>query len=356
METQPIAYARIIEQNGFARSNCGLLNGNMGLALFYYTLAKKTGDNNFEKIADCLIDNVITGTKNLSISNFENGLAGIGWGIEYFIQKRYVKGNANEILEDIDTRIFKILTEYNQTSFEFTTGLTGYLYYLIYRLKNDRSNSSTSLINKELLVFSINKIDEIASLEFLHIVKDISFDLFWKFPLILLVFGEAYNLKIYNVKINNIIKQWTEYFEVFLPSLHINRFYLSFALNRFNNVIPQPRLSKQIQILLTSIDKEILLKEIDYQLLSLRAGWPGVLYLLFLAQRDFNEQPQYKKIIHELYSSTIDGYKNQISNIHNNIKKKLPYQSGLSYGLSGIGLIQLIEPECIPLKLISNQV
>ena len=39
--------------------------------------------------------------------NFENGYLGIGWGIEYLAEQKFINGDTNEILEDIDKKIME---------------------------------------------------------------------------------------------------------------------------------------------------------------------------------------------------------------------------------------------------------
>ena len=43
----------------------------------------------------------------------ENGLCGLGCGLQYLIQNGFLEGDINEILEDIDSEVIK---EYNKPS------------------------------------------------------------------------------------------------------------------------------------------------------------------------------------------------------------------------------------------------
>ena len=117
----------------------GLLNGNAGISVFYYHLANSTSNKKYLKHADFLVDEIYKGY-NFNI-NFQDGIAGSGWCIEYLIQNNFCKGNANEILKDIDTRIFKYLNEQNEIPLNLQLGLIGFLMYIMIRIKNKRNHN-----------------------------------------------------------------------------------------------------------------------------------------------------------------------------------------------------------------------
>ena len=98
----------------------------------------------------------------LHLSDIENGLSGIGLAIEFLIQNNFVEGDPDEVLEEVDNKVFKYLNEENINSFDLTNGLTGYLVYLIARLKVRKSPDSMAYeINKELLILVINRLYEL---------------------------------------------------------------------------------------------------------------------------------------------------------------------------------------------------
>ena len=214
-------------------------------------------------------------------ADFEDGLAGIGWGIEYLVQNKFAEGDTDEILEEIDNKVFKVLNEESLTSFELTNGLTGYLFYLINRLKNKSVTlSMPQRINLELMILTINKIYELVTVQFPLIVKEINFDLLWRFPVMVYGLCEAFKLNIYNEKISCMVRQWIPNLEAYVPSMHINRLYLAVALMHTHSLISFPRLEKQIQILLFGTDFNTLVTEINPEQKNIRFGWPGFIILL----------------------------------------------------------------------------
>jgi hypothetical protein len=355
MDIQLKRITQLIQQKGLEGNNQGLLCGNTGLCIFFYHLARTTSNPEYEKIADDLLDNVFACLSALAPVlapvDFENGLTGIGWGIEYLVQNGFAEGNADEILEEVDNKVFKVLNEETLKSFELTNGLIGYLFYLISRLKNQSNPPSMAQrINRELLILTVNKLDELVTSQFPSIVKEIQFDLFWRFPVMFYGLVEAFKLDIYNEKIRCMVKQWLPNMEAYIPSMHINRLYMATVLTQINELIPHQRLEKQIQILLYATDFEELKMEVDPHALNVRFGWTGFVWVL----------EQAKKIIpstclnYELISSTANEIKLKYlasldQMIERNIKEN-PQQIGLANGIAGIGLMELLWPEVFELS------
>jgi hypothetical protein len=351
MNLVPVKVARLIQQNGLKGNNQSLMHGNTGICIFFNHLAQKTGNPEYQKTADDLISEVFTNLTSLSPPDFENGLAGIGWGIEYLVQNNFAEGDTDEILGEIDNNIFRILNEESITSFEMTNGLTGYLFYLISRLKNKTLPFSTpQQINRDLLILTINRIYELATAQFPHIVKEINFDLLWRFPVMLLGLSEAFRLSIYNEKINCIIKQWIPNLEAYIPSMHINRLYLAVALMQIYSQIPYPRLEKQIRILLFGTDFNKLKTEINPDQLNIRFGWPGFIILLHQALKLIPpDYPNYSEL-KSTFKFILKKYKNTLKTTQQSDIVSKSKQLGICEGITGIGLFSLFMTDLIPSK------
>ena len=346
MENLSIQIADLLKQKGLTGVNHGLMHGNMGLCIFFYHLSRQTNNPEYEKVADGLLDRVFANLSTTVSADFENGLAGIGWGIEYLVQSQFAEGKTDEILEDVDNRVFRALNEETITSFELTNGLTGFLFYLIIRLKNKSNQSSlANRINRELLILTINKLDEIVSAQFPSIVKELNFDLYWRFPVLVYSLLEAYRLDIYNVKIINMVKQWLPYFEGYLPSLNINRIYMSLVLNKIAVLIPERRLIKQVQILLYATDFEKVKTEVDFNEFNLHIGCPGVLWLLKLAMNELpTEYPNYG-LIGQTCREISGSQKLKVEKSITGFPMDGTAQFGISNGLAGIGLAGILWPK-----------
>ena len=337
--------AQIIQQNGLTGINHGLLHGNTGLCIYFYHLARKTNNPDFEKLADDLLDKAFANLSTSVSADFENGLAGIGLGIEYLVQNNFAEGKMDEILEEVDNKVFKALNEENHNSFELGNGLSGNLFYLVNRLKNKNEPFSMAhQINRELLFLAINKIDELVTTQFPTIIKEMHFDLFWRFPVMLHGLAEAFKLNIYNDKISCMIRQWLPYFEAYIPSLHINRIFMAIVLKQICVLLPDKRLEKQAKILLFATDFEILKTEVDHSVLNIRYGWPGVAWLLSMASKEIPAEWSSYQLIGQAYHEITGRHKNILANYLINVPEVNSVQYGLSFGLAGIGLMELLWP------------
>lgn len=338
--------AGYFDPNELKKCNQSLFHGGTGLAIFYYHLSRITGNSEYEKIADDLIGKVFSDLNTSVPADLENGLAGIGWGIEYLVQNGFSEGKTDEILEEADNRIFRYLNEETLNSFDLTNGLTGYLIYLIKRLKNKyNGNSYAGQINRELLILCINRLYELVTPHFPLIVKDFFFDLFWRFPVMMYALTEAYHLNIFNQKILCMIRQWMPNFEAYIPSMNINRLYLATILKMIYEYVHEQRLEKQINLLLYCVDFKALINEFDPEIKSVRFGLPGILIILDQAVKSFD--PGYHG-----YSDLVDAnkfLKTELMKMSDSFTpedfKSIHGKYGLSEGIAGLGLASIIFPQ-----------
>jgi len=73
------------------------LHGNIGLTTFFYHAYRHTNNKEYEFIASKLLDKVFDNINDNIQINFEDGIVGIGLGLEYLIQNGFVKGNIDEV-------------------------------------------------------------------------------------------------------------------------------------------------------------------------------------------------------------------------------------------------------------------
>jgi hypothetical protein len=336
--------------------NNGVMHGNTGFCIFFYHLARYTNNSEYELFADDLLDKVFANlSASISSITFENGLAGIGWGIEYLVQNVFIEGNTDEILEEVDNRVFWTLNEDKYRKIEFGEGLSGYLFYLIYRLKNKKMPfSMAQRINRELLILIINNIYEQVTSQFSSIVEEKQFDLFWRFPVVLYGLIEAYKLNVCNDKIRCMITQWIPYFEAYIPSMHINRLYMATILSLVNTQFPNKRIEKQIQILIFATDFETLKTELDPNTLNIRFGWSGIVLLLYKASQIIPATSPNYQLIGSTRIEIIRKYKCTLGKIQTNDTLSNYNQLEISEGLAGIGLVNLLWPEALNYKVKAN--
>lgn len=154
--------ANVLILNASFTNNLGLLNGKMGIAIFFYHYALYTQDEQYREFADDLIDEVYEDIKKNTPIDFANGLTGIGWGVEYLVKNRFVEADTDEALEEIDTAILKYRLSHpvliKKEDVVFGQGL-----YQLIRLQSNNPNSEeiTTLIKKENLIYLIDECERI---------------------------------------------------------------------------------------------------------------------------------------------------------------------------------------------------
>lgn len=127
----------------------GLFHGKMGIVLFFAHYARYTGNPIYDDFAGKLLDEIYEDiTMDLPI-NLEYGLCGIGWGIEYLIQNKFMDGDANEILEEIDSRIME-RDPRRIKDISLEKGLGGIAFYINTRLKS-KSNTQENIFDTEFI-------------------------------------------------------------------------------------------------------------------------------------------------------------------------------------------------------------
>lgn len=129
-----------------------LYTGKMGISIFFYRYGKCMDNSLYTNFANELVDEIYEDIDDNIPVKFENGLAGIGWGIDYLFKNSFVEGNVNDVLVSIDDKI---------TSYIFSSekiedkDLIGFLHYIICRvnvygssfLKNNILNICCELID-----------------------------------------------------------------------------------------------------------------------------------------------------------------------------------------------------------------
>lgn len=111
-------------------ASIGLLNGQMGIALTLLHYSRVKNIKTIECCFDFLLNNILDNITKETIFNFGDGLAGIGWGIEYLIQNHYMKGESIDICQEIDYKLLTIDIDRLEDN-SLYTGLEGLFTYVI---------------------------------------------------------------------------------------------------------------------------------------------------------------------------------------------------------------------------------
>ena len=377
--SQQIIHALLL--NASFIDNLGLLNGKMGIAIYFFHLAREIKNQIYEDFAGELIDEIYEEITLNTPLDFENGLAGIGWGIEYLVQNGFIDANTDEVLEEFDDRLFRELVYNTPQEIGLLNGLAGLGAYFLKRIQNPDSNDEkiATLTNKKTLIHLIDELDR-RTIGVSSIIREpdtgsggekslepnsnperktCSFDLTWDYPALIGFLAEVFQLNLYNTTVNSILQRLiapllqTEN----LPKLQSNRLLLAYALTKLGqsemqlkgqeeigNItksIENIELERIVENLLSGISSEIICQELTPNCAFLKNGTTGIAWTyqqLFslTANHEFKTEADYWLRKSFMFEETDQGYAGfQVAKENEN------QAFGLLNGLAGIGLMDI---------------
>lgn len=127
----------------------GLLGGRAGIVLLQLTYFDLDHDNLYEKIGieniERIFDQIAADTK--LESTFCNGIAGIGWLLQYLERQKLIDVNCDEMLATVDTFLIKKLRiQITENNWDFLHGAIGLGMYFLSR------NKSHPIVRKALRI------------------------------------------------------------------------------------------------------------------------------------------------------------------------------------------------------------
>jgi hypothetical protein len=146
-----------------ATPQAGLLYGSSGMAIAYHLLSACTKDPVAENNASFLLNQIGDNLASLTDKDFANGVAGVGWAIEWLVQNGFLKDvNTDEVLPDIDYVLYMDVTMKKQLDISLAHGAQGKAAYFIKRgkSKNPGTHRYRQLCHQECLVMLTDDLDE----------------------------------------------------------------------------------------------------------------------------------------------------------------------------------------------------
>jgi hypothetical protein len=180
----------------------GLCKGKMGIAIFLYHYSRNRKKEIYANFAGNLLDQVFIETNKTKPDCFQNGMAGIGWGIEYLIRNHFVEADTDDVLEELDEKIFNHRNHNSQESLYGDVFFSKGLYFLA-RIKGHESETRNRTVqgNKEKLIILTNDCDrylnyynQIPTINIRHLLSMLYFLL------------EVKRLKIFQIKVEKLIQ------------------------------------------------------------------------------------------------------------------------------------------------------
>lgn len=310
--------------------NLGLMHGKMGIAIYFFHLARETKNPIYEEYAGELIDEIYEEITTDTPTDFENGLAGIGWGIECLVQNGFIEADTDEILDDFDNRLFKKLIYDTPNEIGLLDGLVGLGAYFLKRIQNPQSNDENikTLTNKQLLIHLIDELERrfgnggIEKLLNDFVAKGSNkqkvygsndhsfsndtetFDLTHDYPVLIWFLAELHELDIFNFKVEKLIDNLSEPLsdQVNWPQLNSNRLLLALSLTKLlpaiRNIETTDAIESISKTILTNISKEKIDEELPTANTTLRFGTSGIAWIyrqlyMLTGKEEYQYETQY---------------------------------------------------------------
>lgn len=133
--------AQYLLLHGSTIPDIGLLQGKMGICIFFFHYAKYAQNETYQKYAEDLLDEIYSEIDVNTPVGFKNGLCGIAWGMRYLAENKFVSLNSDTVLKELDQIILeRDVRRMSDTS--LGTGLRGITYYVLSRCADESSNFS----------------------------------------------------------------------------------------------------------------------------------------------------------------------------------------------------------------------
>jgi lantibiotic modifying enzyme len=332
---------KILAENFLSESQVGLLNGKLGASIYFFSLARETKLQRYQRTAEHLIGEVYHSVGEVTISpDFEDGLAGIAWGVCYLVENQYVDAELDEILTEVDDRIYRHLNDnIDNLPVNVRQGILGYLLYYLYRLScaSSSGDATAIYIYQRTCAELINHLGQLIDEDKFQSREPILFTIFWDLPIILMLLAAARKLDINADKVDRILDYLSPLVTSLYPNLHGNRLYLLLGMEHILKELPIPEWRTYADFLRKTINPSIIIHDECKSLnILLSDGITGLAFIskkmgeltgdseLLLCWEEVAE-----KILKSIYWNDI-GFQNEM-------KKSI----GLGMGLSGIGLFLL---------------
>lgn len=119
-------------------NNINLIQENLGVTLLLYYFGRYFKNQYITKLADSFLNKIIEQANVGTPLNIANGLLGIGWGLCFLSQQKFIK-NVDHILSELDGKVIEISPKRIQ-NVDLEYGLGGILLYVLCRLYNQQSS------------------------------------------------------------------------------------------------------------------------------------------------------------------------------------------------------------------------
>ncbi|MFS4449030.1 lanthionine synthetase LanC family protein [Maribacter sp. 2307UL18-2] len=136
-----------------AKSDIGLLSGNMGSIIFLYYYSRFIDSAGIENLAQNQLNLLLTQIDNgFNLPTYCSGIFGVAWGLSLLEEERFIDLSNNDFFKEFDNFYIETHQVYlDNQNFDFLHGYVGLGMYLIKRLENCKSIKSKEFYSQKLL-------------------------------------------------------------------------------------------------------------------------------------------------------------------------------------------------------------
>lgn len=196
----------------------GLFYGEMGIVVY---LLNRSCNNDI--LVEKLLEDIYDRVKDVDILSIDCGLLGIGLGLNYICKTKGNDSDIDDVLEDIDNKVFKRVV-YNNTV--PIAELSEILIYLMVRFRDGLKDDIQRNIFKEVVKQIIERIYKIRESYFFS--ESIPYTIMYPTYLFLYALVEFHKLGIYSCRIERIVKEIKIPMLANFPYLYPNRLIMLF--------------------------------------------------------------------------------------------------------------------------------
>jgi hypothetical protein len=131
-------------------NSIGLLEGKMGISIFFFHYSVYSKKKIYKQFAEELIREIYKEINTGHSFHFVDGLSGIAWGMEYLVRNKFVTGNTDMVLRGLDSKILEWDVRYMKDC-SLEKGLEGLARYVISRCCGNTSREIPDTYIQDLI-------------------------------------------------------------------------------------------------------------------------------------------------------------------------------------------------------------
>lgn len=208
-----------------------LFYGKMEICIYYFELANIEDNKDYYEFAEKLLDQICSQINIQKSFDVEEGLSGIALGIIYLNEKNYINADIDDVLSEIDDKIFQLINySLQDSSIDQVQKMIKMLFYFWKRISVCKSYHDNQFVFKNLIIKIINYIENNISIEILIEPSVINFSSYY-LPIYISVLSLIYKLDIFNSKILRILERHSKIVLSTIPIFHGHRLFFLLSIN-----------------------------------------------------------------------------------------------------------------------------